>query len=328
MGSLMIPSGWESNWNMIFKRSLLFSLSFVCLTLSFLRGQSPPADPSLDDVPPRMRILDNDQRFNIGDRFNYQVLEECEDPVQLFVNGQGEVNFPLAGRLSAVDKTPCELAIRLKNILEQDYFYQATVIIEPVTQTGSRGRVNLIGEVRTNGMQILPADEAVTLSEMILRSGGFTPQADQSEVRLVRQGGRGPNGENLSAGTYTFDVEIMLETGNFENDPLLIANDLIQVPKMEEVGGEYIILGAVNREGAYPIDQEGLTLSRAILAAGGFSRFAQDRRVRLIRTDESTGKNETFTVNVKDLLEGKNLDEDLEIEDGDIIRVDEKLINL
>ena len=313
---------------MIFKRSLFLVLSSLLLTLSALWGQPSPPIQSMDSIPPRMQILDNEQRFNIGDRFIYQVLEEREDPVQLFVDGQGEVKFPLAGRLTAVDKTPLELAIRLKHLLEQDYFYQATVIIEPVTETGSRGRVNLIGEVRTNGMQVLPADEAVTLSEMILRSGGFTDQADQSEVRLVRQGGRGPDGENLPAGTYTFDVETMLETGDFENDPLLVANDLIQVPKMEDVGGEYIILGAVNREGAYPIDQEGLTLSRAILAAGGFSRFAQDRKVRLIRMDETTGENETFTLNVKDILEGKNLDEDLEIEDGDIIRVDEKMINL
>lgn len=313
---------------MTFNMPLLRILLFLSVGLPALFGQQPESGGTPDNIPPRMRILDNEWAFDIGDRFIYQVLEEREDPVQLFVGGQGEVNFPLAGRLSAVGRTPFELAIRLKYILEQDYFYQATVIIEPLTETGSRGRVNLIGEVRTNGMQILPADEAVTLSEMILRSGGFTEQADESEVRLVRQGGRGPNGESLEAGTYTFDVEAMLETGNFDNDPLLIANDLILVPKLEEVGGEYIILGAVNREGAYPIEQENLTISRAILGAGGFSRFAQDRKVRLIRTDEETGQNQNFTINVRAILEGKNLDEDMEIEDGDIIRVDEKMINL
>ncbi len=311
---------------MIFKGKILhlvFFWSTLWISLSCAQDLS-----DLSGIPPRMRVLENEVRFEIGDRLNYRVLEEREAPVLLFVDGQGEVKFPLAGRVPAVGRTPLELAVALKKQLEVDYFYQATVVIEPVNATGIRGRVNVIGEVRTNGMQPLPSDAAIRLSEMIIRSGGFTKEADQTEVRLIRQGGRGSNGERVEAGTFVYDVREMLETGNFDNDPYLVSEDLIMVPKREEVGGEYIVLGAVNREGVYPLTDEGVTVSRAILAAGNFSRFAQDRRVRLIRSDPESGQQETLTINVRDILEGRSPDADMQVRDGDIIRVDEKMINL
>lgn len=313
---------------MIFKSNLLrhFSFWLLCLTSS-LAGQET-GNLDFSEVPPRMRVLDNEVRFEIGDRFNYQVLEEREEPALLFVDGQGEVKFPLAGRIPAIGRTPLELAVAVKAILEEDYFYEATVVIEPVNATGIRGRVNVIGEVRTNGMQPLPSDAAIRLSEMIIRSGGFTDEADRTEVRLIRQGGRGPNGERVDPGTFVYNVREMLETGNFDNDPYLVSEDLIMVPKREDMGGEFMVIGAVNREGVYPLTDEGITVSRAIMTAGNFSRFAQDRRVRLIRNDPESGEQETFTINVQDILEGRNQDADMQVRDGDIIRVDEKMINL
>jgi len=314
---------------MIFKAQFFYSRVTLLLLagVSTLAGQ-PLSDEEAESIPLRMQVLDDETQFQVGDRLRYQVLEERENPVELFVDGQGEVRFPLVGRVLAINRTPFELAVELKFMLEQDYFHQATVIIEPLVDTGQRGRVNIIGEVRTNGMQPLPSDAAIRLSEMILRSGGFTEEADQSNVRLIRQGGSGPEGERLEAGTYTYDVKAMMDSGNFDEDPYLVANDVILVPKLEDIGGEYLVLGAVNREGAFPIDQKGITISRAILAAGGFSRFAQDRKVRLIRTDEETGESRERTINVQAILEGEKNEEDIEIQDGDIIRVDEKLINL
>lgn len=295
----------------------------------FCWGQaiSPSAPERADAVPPRMLTLDNERRLGVGDRLRYQVLEEREEAVTLFVDGQGEVNVPLIGRVPAAGRTPFGLAIAVKYLLEQDYFYQATVIFEVQSDPRSRGRVTLIGEVRTNGAQPLPADAVIRLSEMILRSGGFTPAADSSRVALIRQGGRGPDGSAIEAGRQEYDVEQMLETGNFENDPVLIPDDLILVPKNESMGGEIFVLGAVRSPGAYPVDREDLTVSRAILAAGGFARFAQERRVRLVRNNETTGEKETFYLNVRSILQEGNLQEDRQVQPGDIIHVDERAIN-
>jgi protein involved in polysaccharide export with SLBB domain len=278
-------------------------------------------------VPPRMQALDNTRKLTIGDRFDYRVLEEREDAVTLFVNGEGFVNFPLIGRVEAEGKTPFSLALEMKYMLEQDFFYQATVIIDARTDNPYRGRVNIIGEVRTNGIQPLPADASLRLSEMILRSGGFTDQADESRVALIREGGRDANGNPVEPGRTEYDIGAMLETGIFENDPFLIPNDLILVPKLEDVGGEVFVLGAVNAPGAYPITRDDLTVSRAILGAGGFARFAQDTKVNLVRSNLETGEKQSFTINVKSILEDGNRSLDMEIQAGDIIQVDEKVIN-
>lgn len=309
---------------------MIFRFTAVFFLLAAVFGGGPGEGglhADAGEVPPRMRVLDNAVPLQVGDRLSYRVLEEREPAVMLFVNSMGEVNVPLVGRVSALNRTPYELALELKRKLEVEYFFTATVVIEAEVDREVRGRVNVVGEVRTRGAQPLPADATIRLSEMILRSGGFTAEADQNNVRLIRQGGRGPRGELVEAGTYTYDVRTMLESGDFADDPYLISNDVILVPRMDEIGGEFLVLGAVNREGAYRIDQRGMTVSRAILAAGGFSRFAQDRRVRLIRQIEETGENKIFQINVRNILEGRDLGDDLEVQNGDIIRVDERMIN-
>ncbi len=303
------------------------------LSLVFVLFPQIPAFSQVSDggeelsVPPRMQALDNSRRLTIGDRFNYRVLEEQEAAMTLFVDGEGRVNIPLIGRVVAEGKTAFSLAMEVKFELEKDYFYQATVIIDARSDNPYRGRVSLIGEVRTNGSQPLPADASVRLSEMILRSGGFTDQADESRVVLVREGGLDANGDAIAPGRTEHDVELMLETGQFENDPVLMPNDLILVPKHEDIGGEIFVLGAVLAPGAYPIQREGLTVSRAILAAGGFARFAQDNRVKVVRTDLESGEKETFTINVKSILEDGNRSLDMNVREGDIIQVDERTIN-
>ena len=80
-------------------------------------------------VPPRMQTLDNERKLTIGDRVMYQVLEEREEPVTLYVDGEGRIQIPLIGPVNAAGKTPFRVALEVKDQLEQEYFYQATVIL-------------------------------------------------------------------------------------------------------------------------------------------------------------------------------------------------------
>jgi protein involved in polysaccharide export with SLBB domain len=69
---------------------------------------------------------------------------------------------------------------------------------------------------------------------------------------------------------------------------------------------------------------ETITVSRAILNAGGFSDFSDKRHVRLIR--KTGGGEETKTVNVQEVLEKGKLAEDLVVQAGDLIVVPERLV--
>jgi polysaccharide export outer membrane protein len=85
------------------------------------------------------------------------------------------------------------------------------------------------------------------------------------------------------------------------------------------------ILGAVNSPGAivFPPEQK-MGIVEGIARAGGHSRLADLRRVKLTRTD-AEGKTETFTINVDELMKGSGSDHWL-LQKGDVIFVPERLL--
>lgn len=87
-----------------------------------------------------------------------------------------------------------------------------------------------------------------------------------------------------------------------------------------------IVVGQVKSPGIQEIPpDEKFTVSLAIVRAGGFSSFAQDRKVQVVRRGEE-GLVEKIEVDVRSiLLEGK-LDNDFELKPDDLIIVPEKLI--
>jgi protein involved in polysaccharide export with SLBB domain len=67
-----------------------------------------------------------------------------------------------------------------------------------------------------------------------------------------------------------------------------------------------------------------MTVSRAILNAGGFSDFSDKRNVRLIRRTPK-GK-ETRTVNVLEIWKSGDIEADVVVQAGDLIVVPERLV--
>lgn len=82
----------------------------------------------------------------------------------------------------------------------------------------------------------------------------------------------------------------------------------------------------MRNRGGYEIRAgETLTVSRAILNAGGFSDFSDKKNVHLVRK-EGTGQ-QTFKVNVLNVWEKGRLEEDLVVRPDDLIVVPARSIN-
>lgn len=322
---------------------IIFALLLGALLVGPLQGATPNADTAVAALPPapggkdaidlkaerqasasQMELLDNQRKLQVGDRLVYEVLEEREDPVILFVDDKGMVNVPLLGNVPAQGKTARDLAYELKKALEIDYFYQATVMVRYQYGQNSRGRVTLVGQVRSQGPLAIPADEVLTVSGAILRAGGILPGGDGARVTLTRKDPSNPDGEKQTL----LDVTKMLESGDFSQDVPVQADDLIVVPKSADAGGQIYVLGAVNQPGLYDISQEhDFTLSKAILKAGGFTRFSDKAHVKLIRADKTLPEGQrTLIVNVADILERGKRDKDVVVKPDDIIRVEERTI--
>jgi hypothetical protein len=89
-------------------------------------------------------------------------------------------------------------------------------------------------------------------------------------------------------------------------------------------GGKVIIYGAVNYTAPIREDQK-LTLSEIFAQLSGQTEFAKLTRVEIMRVDPATKHSTTIIKNVKKLLDG-DLTDDMELKDGDRIKVTEKFV--
>ena len=92
--------------------------------------------------------------------------------------------------------------------------------------------------------------------------------------------------------------------------------------------GRAYLTGQIRAPG--PVDlaeDEKLMVSEAILKAGGFSDFAEKRRVKIMRQTVTPGVVETLYVDVLAVWEKGRKEKDLEVKPGDQIFVASKLIN-
>jgi len=78
------------------------------------------------------------------------------------------------------------------------------------------------------------------------------------------------------------------------------------------------ILGEVARPGAYPM-LPGMTVLQGLSSAGGFTLYANSKKIYVLRTEN--GKQEKHPFNYKEVLAGRNEDQNIILKAGDTIVV-------
>lgn len=105
------------------------------------------------------------------------------------------------------------------------------------------------------------------------------------------------------------------------------ATVILAVNSMTKSRGKIYLTGPVRAPGPQEIpSDEVLTLSKAILRAGGFGDFADTRKVKVTRKSRPGTPEQTFTVNVGLILEKGRDDLDMPLEPGDMIYIPERTI--
>jgi protein involved in polysaccharide export with SLBB domain len=105
------------------------------------------------------------------------------------------------------------------------------------------------------------------------------------------------------------------------------ATVLISVDQYSRSKGAVVVAGAVRAAGEIPLPQgEVMTISRAILKAGGFADFADKDSVRLTRIN-AEGKREERIIDVREILEKGRIDKDVPLQKGDSIYVRQRPFN-
>jgi protein involved in polysaccharide export with SLBB domain len=168
-----------------------------------------------------------------GDQISFRVIEDEDPPRLLTITDSGEMEVPYLGRLKAAGKTCKAIAYEIKAALEKEYYLQASVIlgldvIAPLAARDaiSRGTIYLMGQVRSQGPQEIPAIDNYTVSKAILRAGGFAEYANKRKVKIIRK-----TGNKSETETKVIDLVEILEKGKTEKDIIVQPEDLIIVPE-------------------------------------------------------------------------------------------------
>ena len=106
------------------------------------------------------------------------------------------------------------------------------------------------------------------------------------------------------------------------------ATVIIAVNVMAKSRGKVYLVGPVHAPGPQEVpSDEILTLSKAILRAGGFNDFADRHNVRVTRKGGGSGtEDQSYTINVAEILDRGKSEADLPLEPGDLVYIPERLI--
>jgi protein involved in polysaccharide export with SLBB domain len=152
----------------------------------------------------------------------------------------------------------------------------------------------------------------------------FVTDSGDIEVPYI---GRVP-AENKTCRQLAAEIKTALEKDYYYQATVILAVDL-----MTKSHGRVYLVGAVRLPG--PVELPGdevLTLSRAILRAGGFTDYAKKDKVVVTRDTadkEAAGKDskKTFTVDVGTIFDKQKTEMDMPLESGDLIYVPDRLVH-
>jgi len=253
--------------------------------LFFLQGAVlPPAEPGDDVLASRQYRLGPDDVLRVTVHGHPDLTQE------LVVEPDGNIDFPLIGRLPAGELTPRELEAAIGERLARGFVSDPQVRV--VIHLYRSKTVLVMGELTRPGTYPLP--EGRTLLEVLSRAGPLLTSAGAEVFVLRPRAGSGrtagpaavpagpdaPGGPEGQGEVIRVDLQ-ELQSGLLTQNPVLRPSDTVFVPKAARV----FVSGEVRQPGAYTV-LRGTTVRQAITLAGGFAERAARGRVRILRTVE------------------------------------------
>lgn len=257
------------------------------------------------------------ERYVIGDEDMLQisVWGNPELTAHVPVRPDGMISVPLIGDIKASGLAPQEL----KKQLEQEFakFVKTPTVSVVVTAVNSF-KVYVFG----GGVSGAAGSGTSAAATGGTSTGVITLRRNTSLMQLLAQVGSLANADlanaSLSRGGKKLDVnfqELMI-AGNVQHDIQLKPNDIIFIPDNFEK--RIKVVGAVRTPGVIPF-KDGMTALDAVLNSGGFTEFAKQNDVVIIRKG-GTEVN-SIDVRLKDVIKDGDITKDVPLKAGDMVIV-------
>lgn len=200
----------------------------------------------------------------------------------------------------------------------QDQFLRPRdiIMVQRLGQGEGAGEFLVLGEVQSAGFQ--PYRKGMDIVRAISTVGGFTSTANLPNARILRPDSKG------GYRPMAVDLARLFNGADMAQNVPVLAGDILFVPSINQSSsGRVYLLGQVAQPGAYPLPlDQNATLARTILAYGGLPRFADGKRVKIVRFAPD-GTKQSLTVDVEAILKNGSFEKDVPLKNEDVVIVPE-----
>ncbi|GEM_PF-806400 len=238
-----------------------------------------------------------------GDKLGISVYRNSDMDSSPQVDTMGNISVPLLGDMKVSGLTTYQLRDRITEGLTK-YITNPQVTI--TVSTYQSQKVTVMGEVSSPG--IFQLEQPQPISILITKCGGFTENANEENVTVIRKDPKGPQQ------IITVNVKKVFKEGDAKQNILIYKDDIIYVPKDER---KITILGEVSSPGIINIKGK-MGILEAITKVGGFTGEANKNSVIIMGKDD---KSNVRVLDYQQILENKDLSKDVSLSDGEVIYV-------
>ena len=199
---------------------LMASASAVAQDVDTKKPHSVPSRAASSAADKSLLIVTPDYIIGPEDILEIAVWKNAELSKLVQVRPDGRISFPLLGDISAVGKTPVQLAEEISAGLRA---YMENPTISLMVKEVNSYQIYVLGEVLKPGKY--PLKSKTTLLQGITVAGGFTPMAARNKIVVFRFS---KDGEGLTKLKASYD-DIVVRDGSVQNMELK-PGDQIVVP--------------------------------------------------------------------------------------------------
>jgi polysaccharide biosynthesis/export protein len=259
----------------------------------------------------------NDYVIGEGDGLGISVWGVKELDVAVVVRPDGKITIPGLGDVAASGFTPkalqTDLTEKLKDLVKNPI---VTVTVREITNS----KVYIFGGGVQSG--VVDLTRRMTLLQLLCSIGNIsagdgagagTSAGSSAKVADYRKAYVLRDGKKVKEDFYKLFI-----TGDMSEDIVIKSNDAIFIPQAPDKN--VYVLGAVVAP-RFIEYREGMRVIEAIIEAGGFTKFAKQNDVTIIRRED--GKETSIDIRAKDLVKDGDLKQNVKLHPGDYIIVRE-----
>lgn len=290
------------------RRFILRSVSFFYFGLCslYLLGQtSVPAGSALPSAAPVANsprslpvAADSDVTLGVGDLIEVNVFGVPDLSTKTRISGTGDIYFPLIDYVHVAGLTTEEAQAVIQKRLEDGGFVRAPHVSIFVGEATSQS-ITVMGEVSRPGPYAAIGERR--LFDIISAAGGLTDKA-----------GRDVTIEHRGKPEQRVELQLSLNLAeDMQNNVEVFPGDTIIVSR----AGIVYVVGAVERPSGFRIEDNTITVLKALALAGGGTRTASLNKARILR--ETPNGIQEIPVKLKKVLYAKT--SDVPLVKGDVL---------